>query len=77
MQEACRAAAGSGCPVVGSFLGLLRRLRSKLPLVRVLVTRSSPTLCNPVDRARQAPLFKNSLARILEWVSIPVSRGSS
>ena len=35
-------------------------------------------LCNPMDRtARQAPLSLGFQARILEWVAIPFSRGSS
>ena len=44
-----------------------------------LVTRSCPTLCNLMDCvAQQAPLFMGILwARILEWVTMPSSRGSS
>ena len=41
--------------------------------VCVLVTQLCPTLCNPMDCvAHQAPL---SVARTLEWVVIPSSRG--
>ena len=38
----------------------------------------SPTLCNPMTVACQAPLPMGILqARILEWIAIPSSRGSS
>ena len=37
-----------------------------------------PTLCGPMDCSRQAPLSMRILqARILEWVAMPSSRGSS
>ena len=37
-----------------------------------------PTLCDPKDVGRQAPLSMGILqARILEWVAMPSSRGSS
>ena len=44
-----------------------------------LVTQSCLTLCNPVDYiACQAPLSMGILqVRILEWVAMPFSRGSS
>ena len=43
-----------------------------------LVAQSCPTLCNPVDCNCQAPLsMEFSRKRILEWVAIPSSRGSS
>ena len=44
-----------------------------------LVSQSCPTLCDPMDCiARQAPLPVGILqARILEWVAISSSRGSS
>ena len=43
-----------------------------------LVTRSCPTLCDPWTVARQDPLSMGILqARILEWVAMPRSRGSS
>ena len=36
------------------------------------------TLCDPVDYAHQAPLSMGILqARILEWIAMPPSRGSS
>ena len=43
-----------------------------------LVTQVCPTLCEPRDCARQAPLSMGILqAKILEWVVMPSSRGSS
>ena len=43
-----------------------------------LVTQVCPSLCNPVDCSRQAPPSMGILqARILEWVAMPSSRGSS
>ena len=45
-------------------------------VVRVLVTQSCPTLCGPMDCwASMSPGILQ--ARILEWVAIPFSRGSS
>ena len=43
------------------------------------VTQSCPTLCDPIDSiAHQSPLSMGILqARILEWVAMPSSRGSS
>ena len=43
-----------------------------------LVAQSCPTLCSPWTVAHQAPLSMGILqARILEWVAMPSSRGSS
>ena len=45
--------------------------------VLLLVTQLCPTLCDSIDY-NQAPLSMGILqARILEWVAIPSSRGSS
>ena len=41
--------------------------------VKVKVTQSCPTLCNPMDHIIHGILQ----ARILEWVALPFSRGSS
>ena len=41
--------------------------------VKVKVTQSHPTLCNPIDYTVHG-IFQ---ARILEWVAFPFSRGSS
>ena len=42
-------------------------------MVKVKVTQSSPTLCNPMDYTVHGILQ----VRILEWVAFPFSRGSS
>ena len=43
-----------------------------------VVARSCPTLCNLVDYGPPGPSVHGILqARILEWVSMPSSRGSS
>ena len=43
-----------------------------------LVAQSCSTLCDPTDLAHQAPLSMGILqARILEWVVMPSSKGSS
>ena len=43
-----------------------------------LVTQSCPTLCDPIDCSPPGSSpYGISKARILEWVSIPFSRGSS
>ena len=44
----------------------------------VLVAQSRPTLCDPMDcRLPGFPVHGILQARILEWVAIPFSRGSS
>ena len=47
--------------------------------VHAKLLRSCPTLCDPMDYiARQAPPLARILqARVLEWVAISSSRGSS
>ena len=46
--------------------------------VKVLVTQLRPTLCNPMDCSPPRSSGYGILqARILEWVAIPYSRGSS
>ena len=43
-----------------------------------LVTQSCPTLCNPIDCSPPGSSIHGILqARILEWVVVPFSRGSS
>ena len=50
---------------------------SVLP-VCVLVTQSCPPLCNPMDCSLPGSSVNGILqARILEWVAVPFSRGSS
>ena len=47
-------------------------------IVNVLVAQSCPTLCNPMDcNSLGASVHGILQARILEWVVIPFSRGSS
>ena len=42
----------------------------------VLVVQLCPTLCDPMDRAPQAPLVHRIFqARVLEWVAISFSQG--
>jgi len=44
----------------------------------VIVAQSCPTLCDPVDCSPPGSSVRGILqARILEWVAIPSSRGSS
>ena len=46
--------------------------------LKVLVTQSWPTLCNPMECSPPGSSVHGILqARILEWVAIPFSRGSS
>ena len=46
--------------------------------VKSLVTQSCPTLCNPMDcRLPGSSIHGIFLARVLEWVAISFSRGSS
>ena len=46
--------------------------------VKVLVAQSRPTLCNPMDYSPPGSSIHGiSQTRILEWVAIPFSRGSS
>ena len=46
--------------------------------LKVLVTQSCPTLCDPMDCSLPGSSVHGILqARILEWVAIPVSGGSS
>ena len=46
--------------------------------VKVLVSQSCPTLCNPMDCSPPGSSVHGLLqARILEWIAIHFSRGSS
>ena len=79
-------------PSVGNWFGgeqrtkyiSKRSLLRKLPevilcvCVCVLVTQWCPTLCNPMDYSPPGSSIHGVLqARILEWVTMPSSRGSS
>ena len=47
-------------------------------VVVVLVAQSCPTLCNPVDyRLPGSSVYGILQVRILEWIVIPFSKGSS
>ena len=59
-----------------NFLNL--REIQRLWNVKVLVAQSLPTLCGPMDYvAPGSPVHGIFQARILEWVALPFSRGSS
>ena len=45
--------------------------------MKLLVTKSCLTLCDPLDCSHQAPVYEILQARIPEWVAIPLFRGSS
>ena len=50
----------------------------QLALVVVLVAQLSPTLCDPLDCSPPGSSVRGILqARILEWIAIPFTRGSS
>ena len=53
------------------ILGSFENYGSSGPVVKV--TQSCPTLCDPMDYT----VYGILQARILEWVAIPFSRGSS
>ena len=51
---------------------------SEINCVHVLVAQSCPALCDPMDYSPPgSSIYGISQARILEWVAIPFSRGSS
>ena len=54
------------------------RMKMKVLKVEVLVTQSCTTFCDPMDCSLPGFTIHGILqARILEWVAIPFSRGSS
>ena len=56
---------------------MTRKLNCRLPLY-VLLAQSCPILCNPTDCSLPGSSVHGILqARILEWVAIYFSRGSS
>ena len=57
----------------GKIVSLFQNLRLVAAEVKVKVTQSCPTLCNPMDSTVHGILQ----ARILEWVAIPFSSRSS
>ena len=60
-----------------SFI-LAQSLELSLKVLKVLVAQLCPTLSDPIDCSPPGPSVLGILqARILEWVAIPFSRGSS
>ena len=67
----CNEYSPNSCPVVGSALSMTVNMK-------VLVTQSCPTLCDPVDCSQPGSSVHGILqASILEWVAISFSRRSS
>jgi len=66
-----------------NIISLLKRLHclhcgKKTESVKVLVTQSCPTLCDPMDYSPPGSSVHGIIqARILEWVATSFSRGSS
>ena len=53
-------------------------LSSQCMKVKLLITQSCPTLCSPMDCSPPgSSAYEIFQARILEWVTISFSRGSS
>ena len=79
--------AASGCPGKAWGPGVLQLSQCKFSImvgmkkkkkVKVLVAQSCLTLCNPIDCSPPGSSVHGIVqARILEWVAIPFSRGSS
>ena len=64
--------------VWGGLTNSCEKKRSKKPLCVCSVAESRPTLCNPMDCNLPGSSVHGILqARILEWVAISSSRGSS
>ena len=61
------------CPYSGKSAGWYRNERSRKGVSELKVAHLCLTLCNPMDYTVHGILQ----ARILEWVAIPFSRGSS
>ena len=73
MQETGKQGPGSGGPGLLAGTGYISAAK-----VKVLVARLSPTLRHPVDCSLPGSSIHGILqARILEWIAILFSRGSS
>ena len=60
------------------YLEVLRSLEKTMVIVMVGHAKSCPTLCNPMDCSLpDSSVHGISQARVLEWVVISFSRGSS
>ena len=67
-----------GCIIVGRLLLSMICDFKILMKVKMLVTQTCLTLCDPVDCCLPGSSVHGILqARILEWIAIPLSRGSS
>ena len=65
------------CPSFRLFFGE-PKLKLHMCVVEVWVTQSCPTLCDPMDYSLPGSSVHGILqARILQWVAMPFSRGSS
>ena len=61
-----------------TFLSARKKKKKKGFEKKMLVAQSCPTLCNPMDRSPAGSSVQRIWqARILEWVAITFSRGSS
>ena len=64
--------------LTASLLSSRRIPHPEVPFVLSSVAQSCPTLCDPMDCSPPVSSVHGILqARILEWVVIPLSRGSS
>ena len=64
--------------IICFFLDYLLYLDMSFYSILVLVAQSCPTLCDPMDYSPLGSSVRGVLqARVLEWVAIPFSRGSS
>ena len=60
------------------WLGNIATINSIRPCMHAKSLQSCPTLCNPMDRSPSGSSVPGIFqARILEWVAVPSSRGSS
>ena len=65
-------------PFMAGFFHLAQCFQSFSTLSSLLGAKSCPTLCNPMDGSSPGSSVPGILqVRILEWVAIPYSRGSS
>ena len=65
-------------PIVSTLRGPFTGQSQKYSDVKVLVTQSFATLCDPMDCSPPGSSVHEALqARVLEWVAIPFSGGSS
>ena len=66
------------CPLKDDWIKKMWYIHIYEKKMKVLVAQSCPTLCNPMDYSLPGSSVHGILqARILEWVAIPFSRGSS